>query len=92
MDLIQSISGLGAAGVIVGLVTAIKPLVKNHAWLPIISIILGILINILVSMATIDLLNAPVAKWVASVLVGILVGLSASGLYSGGQEIKREGL
>lgn len=67
---------LGAIPVIVGLVQVIKGVGLPNKYAPVASIVLGVTILAIVGLA-----------WQAFLIQGIIVGLSAAGLYSGSKAV-----
>ena len=68
----------GSTPIILGLVHAIKLFFKDKRFYPIISIGLGIVLN---SFIGYEISASPAS----SIILGIIAGLSASGLWSGGK-------
>ena len=73
--------GLGSVGLVLALTQVVKPWVNDTRLYPLISIALGIGLNILIGQMT----HNGVAS---SILYGMMAGLSASGLYSFGATLK----
>jgi hypothetical protein len=65
---------LGSVPLILGIVQAVKAWVKDSRFYPVISIILGIAINILIALGT-------GGSYIAAVFMGVIAGLSAGGIY-----------
>jgi hypothetical protein len=66
---------LGSVPIILGIVQVIKAWVLDARWYPVISIILGLAINMgLASVTGVD--------YVSALVMGTIAGLSSSGLYS----------
>ncbi len=84
-EFLKSIIGLGGMLLIVALVQLFKPFVKDTRYYPLIAIAWGLLINLL---AAWGLGITARADWVVAFIMGILVGLAASGLYSAGSTLK----
>jgi hypothetical protein len=78
MDLL--IAGLPASGVIVALVEGAKRLGLPTRWAPLVAVCLGLLCGILAQVAAVA---PPVHIWYEAAGGGIVLGLSAGGLYSG---------
>ena len=67
-----------ATPLILGLVQVIKQWISNSRWHPIISILIGIILGIFFGgFSTIEV----------NILVGVLAGLGAAGLYSGSKTV-----
>jgi hypothetical protein len=82
MDLL--IAGLPASGVIVALVEGAKRLGLPTRWAPLLAVCLGLLCGILAQLAAV----APsVHLWFEVAGRGIILGLSAGGLYSGAKAL-----
>lgn len=78
------IAGLPASGVIVALVEGAKRLGLPVRWAPLLAVCLGLLCGVLAQLAAV----APhVHRWYAAAGGGIIVGLSAAGLYSGAKAL-----
>lgn len=74
------IAGLPASGVIVALVEGAKRLGMPARWAPLVAVLLGLIGGVLAHLGTV----APgVRQWYEAVGGGVVVGLSAAGLYSG---------
>jgi hypothetical protein len=82
MDLL--IAGLPASGVIVALVEGAKRLGLPVRWAPLLAICLGLLGGVLAQLAAVA---PPVHIWYEAAGGGIVLGLSASGLYSGAKAL-----
>jgi hypothetical protein len=65
---------LGSVPLILGIVQAVKAWVKDSRFYPVISIILGIAINVLIAVGT-------GGSYIAAVFMGVIAGLSAGGIY-----------
>ena len=77
----EAVVGLAGAPVVLGLVAAVRQSVNlPDRWTPLLSLALGIVWNV-----SLRALEATNAEWGATVVLGVLSGLSASGLYSGGK-------
>jgi hypothetical protein len=82
MDLL--IAGLPASGVIVALVEGAKRLGLPTRWSPLLAVCLGLLCGVLAQLAAV----APhVHIWYEAAGGGIVLGLSAGGLYSGAKAL-----
>jgi hypothetical protein len=65
---------LGAVPIILGLVQVIKAWIADAKWYPVISIFLGLIINM-------GLASVTGIGYVSAFVMGIIAGLSSSGLY-----------
>lgn len=74
--------GLAAVPVIIGLVEVFKRWIADDRYYPLIALALGIIINVAIAYQT-------AGDYLLAVLVGIVAGLAASGLYSGGKAVTR---
>lgn len=72
-----SVVGLALVPVVLGLTQIVKSFVKDSRWYPVISIVLGVVLAFVAPAATIAL----------TLLQGVLIGLAASGLFSGAKTI-----
>jgi hypothetical protein len=72
---------LGSVPIIVGLVQIFKLWIQDTRIYPIIAIVLGVIINICIALAT-NVFSTG-SEIASSVVMGIIAGLSAAGLYSG---------
>lgn len=73
----QSFYGLGGVPLVVALIQLAKvtdPTLPDHYW-PAVALLIGVVFNVVFALA----MGTPIAS---SVLIGIVTGLSASGLYS----------
>lgn len=78
------IAGLPASGVIVALVEGAKRLGLPVRWAPLLAVCLGLLCGVLARLAAV----APsVHRWYEAAGGGIVLGLSAAGLYSGAKAL-----
>ncbi len=74
------IAGLPASGVIVALVEGAKRAGLSARWAPVLAVVLGLTCGLLAQLAVV----APrVDVWYEAAGAGIVLGLSAAGLYSG---------
>ncbi len=81
MDLV--IYGLPIAAVIVGLVELAKGQGLPSRYAPVLAVVLGL------AFATLGRLDDPTAgTWLQVELLGLITGLSASGLYSGARAVR----
>jgi len=74
--------GVPGAAIIVALVELAKRYGLNTRWAVLLAVGLGIALAVVVHLAQVQ---PQVAVWAQVVLGGLLLGLSASGLYSGGK-------
>jgi hypothetical protein len=82
MDLL--IAGLPASGVIVALVEGAKRFGLPTRWAPTLAVSLGLLCGVLAQLAAVA---PPVHIWYEAAGGGIVLGLSAGGLYSGAKAL-----
>lgn len=75
--------GIPIAAVIVALVELAKRQGLEAKYAPVLAVIIGLLTGALVQLSK----DPAVASWVDSLLNGLLAGLAASGLYSGGKAV-----
>ena len=80
MELLDFV-GLAAIPFIVGLVELVKPFIADKRFYPIVAVTIGVILNLIVAWQ-LD------TGYVLAVLLGALVGLAASGLYSAGATIR----
>lgn len=76
MDELQALVGLGGAAVVVALVQAVKPVVTDTRWHPLVALACGVLWNLGLALA----LGRPLP---AAAVLGVTTGLVAAGAYSG---------
>ncbi len=76
---LQGLIGIGGAGIIMALVNIVKAWVTDTRWYPPISIAFGIALNFAVRFMMGDLAGGITS----TVLLGVISGLAASGLYTG---------
>ncbi|MFL8969300.1 hypothetical protein ACKA04_04425 [Helcococcus kunzii] len=69
------------AGIVVGITEIVKQTDINKKVIPFIALAIGILITFIGG----DLIN--IVGWQAKVLTGLVLGLTAMGLYSGGKTL-----
>jgi hypothetical protein len=79
--LLNGLGGLAGAALIGAAVSAVKPLVPDTRFYPLLSVLLGILWNLLVSAALVEAGAVPRLLWASTIILGIMSGLAASGLY-----------
>ncbi|KKN03983.1 hypothetical protein LCGC14_1102170 [marine sediment metagenome] len=73
--------GMAAAPIITAMVQVIKPFVKDPRLYPIIAAVLGVGWNVGFTIGTDDFSRA-------TIFLGLMVGLSAAGIYSAGSAVK----
>ncbi len=82
-----SVGGLAGAGVVLALVEVLRRTVGERIikdrFTPVLAIGFGIGLNALIKLDT--AVGVEETTWLGTVLLGILTGLAASGLYSGGR-------
>ncbi|MDV6379254.1 hypothetical protein ORD22_13620 [Sporosarcina sp. GW1-11] len=78
----MEISDVVLIPVIVGLVDALKSYGVEKRWLPVVSVLLGVGGGVLYLFPE---------DWKLGVLGGVIMGLSAGGLYSGGKVVVQRG-
>ena len=74
--------GLAAVPVVVGLVEVCKRWISDDRWYPIIALAFAVIINVAIAYQT-------AGDYLLAVLLGVVAGLAASGLYSGGKAVAR---
>lgn len=79
---LQDWVGLGGIPVIVALVQLAKPFVPDDRFHPLLALAFGIVWNTLLALAMGAALPEQIAR---AALIGVVLGLAASGLYSGGR-------
>lgn len=83
-----AVGGLAGAGIVLALVEVIRRTVGTDIvkarFTPILAILVGVGLNSLVKL---DAVPTESTSWLGTVLLGILAGLAASGLYSGGKAL-----
>jgi hypothetical protein len=84
MDSITTFIGAGSVPVILVMVQLFKNFVEDARWYAVVSILLGVIIN--VGIALVMLVYTP-ENLLNALLIGVMAGASASGLYSGGKEL-----
>ncbi len=75
--------GLACVPVLIGLVEVCKRWIADDRWYAPIAIALGVIINCAIAYQT-------AADYLLAVLIGVVAGLAASGLYSSGKTITRQ--
>lgn len=78
------IAGLPASGVIVALVEGAKRLGMPARWAPLVAVCLGLVCGVLAHAAAV---TPRVHPWYEAAGGGIVIGLSAAGLYSGAKAL-----
>ena len=73
--------GLAAVPVIIGLVEIVKRWIADDRWYPLIALVLGMAINAAIAYQT-------AGNYLLAVLIGVVAGLAASGLYSGQKTVR----
>lgn len=79
----EALIGLAGAGIVLGLVSALRQAIEiPDRFTPLLAIGMGVAWNV-------GLRGAEVseATWAFAAILGVLSGLSASGLYSGGKSV-----
>ena len=76
---------LGGVGLLLGVVQLLKPFVSDTRYYPLIGVVAGILLNELIGYYL-------GVAWPASLIMGLIAGLAASGLYSWGATLKEGSL
>ena len=80
-EFLRALGALGGIPLLLGLTQLLKPFVKDTRYYPVISVVAGILLNILIAMALGPLSRVAV---IVATLQGAMAGLAAWGLYSAG--------
>ena len=80
-EFLKTLAGVGSIPLIVGLTQLSKGFILDTRYYPVISVVAGIILNILIAMALGPLNRADI---VIATLQGTMAGLAASGLYSTG--------
>ena len=81
MENIDVTSFIVLVPVVMGIVEAVKRVGLSERWAPVAAIILGVFLRLMVGVTLItDVLQVP-----QMIVIGIVIGLTASGLYSGGK-------
>jgi len=76
---LKSLTLLGSVPIIIGLVEYAKRWIENEKWYPAIAIVLGLAINLAIPWAF-EVTGR--VEWTSAVVMGVMAGLAASGLYS----------
>lgn len=84
-----AVGGLAGAGIVLALVEVLRrtigeDIIKDR-YTPILSIGIGIGLNSLIKLDT--AVGVEETTWLGTMLLGILTGLAASGIYSGGRSV-----
>lgn len=85
VEFLKGLIAIGGIPIIVGIVQILKPLIKDHRFLPLIAVALGLGFNALITWAIFDLAKTEIT---VAIFNGIIAGLAASGAYATGKEIK----
>lgn len=85
IGVIQAIIGLGGTPVIIGLVEVFKKFCGDGRFYSIVAILLGLIINLV---AALVLAQTQPAELFVAVILGLMAGLSASGLFSGYEAVR----
>ena len=84
-----AIGGLAGAGVVLALVEVLRRTIGERIikdrFTPILSIGMGIGLNSLIKLDT--AVGVEETTWLGTILLGVLTGLAASGIYSGGKAV-----
>ena len=84
---IESLMGLAGAGVVMALVAASRQAVAiPDRFTPLLAIAMGVAWNAALKLSAADY----EIEWGATVIMGVLSGLAASGLWTGGKSVARE--
>lgn len=85
MDL-STLVGVGGVPVIVALVQLVKPFIRDERYYPILAVLFGMAWNVAVAYAT-----GTTNLWalLQAILVGVVIGLAAAGLYSSSRTVMR---
>ena len=78
------IFGIPGAAIILVLIEIAKQYGLNSKWAPLLAIGLGVVLAVLMQLAEI---NPQLALWLKVAISGLLTGLSAVGLWSGGKTV-----
>lgn len=84
---LRGLLGLGGLPAILALTQMWKGIITDTRWYPLISVAMGLVVNILAAIALSQTTGRDMA---AAMLMGIMAGLAAAGLYSAGATL-REG-
>ena len=81
------VAGLAGAGIVLALVEVLRRtvgtnIIKDRVT-PILSIAFGVGLNALIKLDT--AIDVEETSWLGTILLGIMTGLAASGMYSGGK-------
>ncbi len=76
----QQYAGVMGVGLIAGLVEVAKRAGMHSAWSPLLALLLGLMLSVGYQAVAVASTNQ---EWMNSVIVGLGMGLAASGLYSG---------
>ncbi len=85
---IIGISGIGGAGFVLAIVYLLRRFIGEDIitdrFTPMLAVLVGVVLNVAVKM---DAVPTEETTWLGTVLLGIMTGLTASGVYSGGKAI-----
>lgn len=81
---IQDWVGVGGVPVVVALVQLAKPFVSDERFWPVLAVALGVVWNVI---ATVALGGSAPGEIARAGVLGVVVGLAAGGLYSGGRTL-----
>ena len=83
------VAGLAGAGVVLALVEVLRRTVGKNIiadrFTPILSIAFGIGLNAVIKLDS--AIDVEETTWLGTILLGIMTGLAASGIYSGGKSV-----
>ncbi len=82
------VGGLAGAGIVLALVAVLRQTIGENIikprLIPALAILIGIGLNVAIKLDTVP---TEETTWLGTMFLGILAGLSASGLYSGGRSL-----
>uniref|UniRef100_A0AAU6R610 Holin n=1 Tax=Micrococcus phage Olihed TaxID=3092209 RepID=A0AAU6R610_9CAUD len=78
----DTITTLATVPAVIALVTLIKDLGLPAKLAPLAAVVLGVVLSVLAALAL-----GPVGNWYETVSLGVILGLSAAGLYDGAKAI-----
>ncbi len=88
-----AVGGLAGAGIVLALVEVLRRTIGTNIltdrFTPLLSIAFGIGLNAVIKLD--NAVNVEETTWLGTVLLGIMTGLAASGMYSGGKAIANNG-
>ncbi len=79
----ETFSGVFGVALIVALGQMLKSVGIDSRYMPVVTLVLGLVLNVAYRAST----GVVVGTWFDAVVQGLALGLSASGLYSGGQTL-----